>query len=124
MQKAFTTLFPKSEVISSGGTPGKTKDKAAPEELRNRFEILGDPEPDMIQALNIEENEEPALDSSLPAPESQAQTLSETSTLKDDPIAKLIRIHLLLRVSMIQQTYRCSNSNVTVFRRWIQFVRQ
>lgn len=119
----FTTLFPNREKVSSCGSLGKATDKAAPVELRNRFGILGDPEPDMIQAINIEDDEESAPGSSLPAPESQARTLSETSTLEDDPIVPLIRIHLFLRVSIIQQTYRCSNSDVTVFRNWIQSAR-
>ena len=116
-------LFPNRKEVSSCGPLGKVGDEAAPKELRNRFGILGGFEPYMIQALNIEEDEEAVPDSSPLAPDSQAPTLSEMLTLEDDPLVTLIRIHLLLRVSITRQTYRCSNSNVTVFRNWIQSAR-
>jgi hypothetical protein len=100
LQEAFSTLFPNRKEVSSRGPLGKVGDEAAPKELRNRFGILGGLEPDMIQALNIEEDEEAAPNSSPPAPESQAPTLSEMLALEDDPLVTLIRIHLLLRVSI------------------------
>jgi hypothetical protein len=53
----------------SGGPIGKAGNEAASNESHNRFERLGDLEPDMIQALNIEEDEEAALDPSPYAPE-------------------------------------------------------
>jgi hypothetical protein len=100
LQKAFSTLFPNRKDVSFCVPLGKAEDEAAPKELRNRFGILGDLERDMIQALNTEEDDEAAPDSTPPASERQAPTLSDMPTLEDDPLVILIRIHLLLRVSV------------------------
>ena len=69
----------------------------------NRFEILRDMEPDLIQALNIEEDEGDEGGALVPSPcasEMEALTVSETSTLGDNPLDSIIRIHLLLRVKI------------------------
>jgi hypothetical protein len=101
LQKAFSTLFPNRKEVLSRGPLSKAGDEAAPKELPNRFGILEDLERDIIQALNIEEDDEAAPGSAPPAPERQAPTLSDMPTLEDDPLVILIRIHLLLRVSVI-----------------------
>lgn len=109
MEKAFLTLFPNGKGVWSRRSLGKGENEAAANESRNRFERLSDWVLDPIQAPNIEEDEqaeedeedvEGALGPPPPASAMEALAISETSTLGDDPLTSLIRIHLLLRVSI------------------------
>jgi hypothetical protein len=110
------TLFPNRQRVSSHRSIGNGGSDATSNESRNRFECLNDLVPDLIQALDIEDDEEGTLDASPNASKIDALTVSETPTLGDDPLASLIRIHLLLRVSMSRQRYHCSKSNTAAFR--------
>ncbi|KIW22022.1 uncharacterized protein PV07_12580 [Cladophialophora immunda] len=106
LEKAFLTLFPNGKGVWSRRPLGKGENEAAANESRSRFERLSDRVLDPIQAPNIEEDEqaeedeedvEGALGPPPPASAMEALAISETSTLGDDPLTSLIRIHLLLR---------------------------
>jgi len=74
--------------------------------LHNRFEVLEEVDAHMIETRDIGEDNKPAPDTSTPRLEYQDVTLPKTMILKDDPFIILIRIHLVLRVSIVYQSSR------------------